>query len=317
MTDDTPAGAAPPGSTAPEPRVPTFNSLLPQRYKLTLAYRGSRYHGWQTQAAIPATYKGEPPPAGQGIPTVQEILTRALVSVVRHPVVVIGSSRTDAGVHAKGQVAQFDTDKTQIPLDGLRRAVNARLPDDILVRAIDPVPRDFDAVGWTASKRYQYCIWHAEDRPVMAPDLAWHRWQPLDVPAMRAAAAHLVGTHDFASFARPGHGREHTVRTVLACDVSYRKPRLVVGVEGTGFLWNMVRIIVGTLVEVGLGRRAADDVPKVLAAKDRRAAGGTAPAHGLFLQRIEFRDGPPAPAPATPGAWRGAAEGGAEGSAGS
>ncbi|MDB5294517.1 MAG: tRNA pseudouridine(38-40) synthase TruA [Phycisphaerales bacterium] len=267
---------------------PTFNALLPQRYKLTLAYRGSRYHGWQTQA-VSGTYKGEPLPEGQGLPTVQEILTRTLVSVVRHPVIVIGSSRTDAGVHAKGQVAQFDTDKTQIPLDGLRRAINARLPEDILVRSIDPVPRDFDAIGWTASKRYQYQIWHAEDRPVMAPELAWHRWQPLDVPAMAAAAAHLVGTHDFASFAKPGHGREHTVRTVLACEVSYRKPRLVIGVEGTGFLWNMVRIIVGTLVEVGLGRRRADEFPGVLAARERRAAGRTAPPLGLYLQWIKFR----------------------------
>jgi tRNA pseudouridine38-40 synthase len=103
-------------------------------------------------------------------------------------------------------------------------------------------------------------IWHAEDRPVLTPDLAWHRWQRLDVAAMRAAAAHLVGTHDFASFTKPGHGKVSTVRTVLGCDVSYRAPRLVVGVEGTGFLWNMVRIIVGTLVEVGSGRHAPDDV---------------------------------------------------------
>lgn len=279
MTDATPA--RPP---------PTFNALLPQRYKLTIAYRGSRYHGWQTQTAS-ATHKGERPPAGQGVPTVQEILTRTLASVVCHPVIVIGSSRTDAGVHAKGQVAQFDTDKTQIPLDGLRRAVNARLPDDILVRSVEPVRRDFDVIAWTASKRYQYVIWHAEDRPVLAPDLAWHRWQRLDVDAMRAAAARLVGTHDFESFTKPGHGKASTVRTVLRCDVSYREPRLVVGVEGTGFLWNMVRIIVGTLVEVGLGRHVPGDVPRMLAAKDRRAAGGTAPPHGLYLQWIKYRAG--------------------------
>jgi tRNA pseudouridine38-40 synthase len=281
--------AEPPAADPVVRPPPTFNSLLPQRYKLTLAYRGSNYHGWQIQA-VTGTFRGEMPPAGEGLPTIQAILTRVLRSVVKHPVIVIGSSRTDAGVHAQGQVCQFDTDKTQIPLDGLRRAVNARLPDDILVRSIEAVPRDFDAIAWTVSKRYQYSIWHDLDRPVMAPDLAWHRWQPLDVPAMVAAAAHFVGTHDFATFAKPGHKRASTVRTLLACDVSYDKPRLEIGVAGTGFLWNMVRIIVGTLVDVGLGRHDPDDVPKMLAAKDRRAAGGTAPPHGLCLQWIKFRD---------------------------
>jgi tRNA pseudouridine38-40 synthase len=231
---------------------------------------------------------GEPPPAGQGIPTIQEELTRALVSVVQHPVTVTGSSRTDAGVHAKGQVVHFDTHQVQIPREGLRRAVNARLPSDILIRQIRAVPQTFDAVRSTTTKRYQYFIWNHGDRPVFFADLAWHRWQRLDVDAMRAAAAHLVGQHDFASFARPGHGREHTIRTVLACDVRYRPPKLVFGVEGTGFLWNMVRIIVGTLVEVGLGRYTPEDIPRMLAAGDRRAAGSTAPPHGLYLQWIRF-----------------------------
>ena len=115
---------------------------------------------------------------------------------------------------------------------------------------------------------------------------------------MKRGAEQFVGTHDFASFARPGHGRENTIRTVLACDVSQRGPRLVIGVEGTGFLWQMVRIMVGTLVEIGLGKRSADDVGAMLAAKDRQAAGPTAPPHGLFLQWIRFRDGE---APAEPG----------------
>src|SRR5215471_1089296 len=109
-----------------------------QRYKLTLAYRGTKYHGWQQQPALP-TWKGDTPGEGEGIPTIQETLQRALVSVVRHPVTVVGSSRTDAGVHAKGQIAHFDTDQTQIPIDGLRAAVNSALPGDILVRSIEPV----------------------------------------------------------------------------------------------------------------------------------------------------------------------------------
>lgn len=259
---------------------------------MTLAYRGTHYHGWQTQPFL-ATYKGNSPPVGQGIPTIQEILTRVLRGVVKHPVVVCGSSRTDAGVHAKGQIVHFDTDKSQIPLDGFRRALNARLPADILVRKLEPIRPDFNAITWTTRKRYQYQIWHDDDRPVMFPDLAWHRWKPLDVDAIRRSAAQLVGTHDFESFAKPGHGKESTIRTVYACDVSYRKPRLVIGVEGGGFLWNMVRIMVGTLVEIGVGKYPADEIPRMLRARDRKAAGGTAPPEGLYLQWIKFRSEPP------------------------
>jgi tRNA pseudouridine38-40 synthase len=258
-----------------------------QRYKLVIAYRGTGYHGWQVQA-VPPTFEGPMPGEGQGLPTIQETVMRAVAGVVRHPVALQGSSRTDAGVHAKGQVAHFDTDQVQIPVEGLRRAVNARLPADILVRTVEPVDESFDAIRSTIGKRYQYFIWNAADRSPFFPELVWHRWQRLDVEAMRAAAGVFVGERDFASFARPGHGRENTVRTVLGCDVSCRPPRLVMGVEGTGFLWNQVRIMVGTLVEVGLGRFSVEDVGGMLAARDRRAAGGTAPAHGLYLQWVRY-----------------------------
>ena len=260
-----------------------------QRYKLTLAYRGTRYHGWQRQPAL-QTYSGPTPPEGEGIPTIQEILSNAIVSVVRHPIALIGSSRTDAGVHAKGQVAHFDTDQLQIPIDGMRRAINHRLPEDILVHAIEPVPPTFDAIGSTLSKRYQYFIWHAPDRSPFFPELAWHRWQKLDIDAMRDAAGRLEGTHDFASFAKTGHGRENTVRTVHACQLAYHAPRLIIGVEGSGFLWNMVRIIVGTLVEVGLGRYTPDDISAMLQAKSRQSSGATAPPQGLYLQWIKTKN---------------------------
>jgi tRNA pseudouridine38-40 synthase len=263
-----------------------------QRYKLLVAYRGTRYHGWQVQVT-PPTWKGEPAREGGGLPTVQETLERALAVVVGHPVASLGSSRTDAGVHARGQVVHFDTSATQIPSEGLRRATNARLPDDILIRSIDPVPIDFDAVGWTVSKRYEYLIHTAADRTVFGADLSWHRWQALDVDAMRQAAGTLVGTHDFASFCKPGHGREHTVRTVTRVDVSADGDRLTLGVEGTGFLWQMVRIMVGTLVEVGTGRTEPSAVARMLAARDRRAAGPTAPPHGLYLDRVTLRPIPP------------------------
>ena len=303
-----------------------------QRYKLTIAYRGTRYHGWQSQPDTPAadSVAAAGPasaseggatralaPAEQGgagadaeagpspaplppptpIPTVQATLKRVLGEVVGHPVYLIGSSRTDSGVHAKGQIAHFDTDRLQIPPGGIRRAANARLPSDILIRKIEPVPDTFDAVRSTVSKRYQYSIWNSQDRPVFFPDLAWHRWQWLDVPKIVKAASYFVGEHDFASFARPGPGREHTVRTVFACDVSFRSPKLIIAVEGSGFLWNMVRIMVGTLVEVGMGRQDPDAIPGMLTARDRRAAGPTAPPHGLYLQWIRMK---PAPAEASP-----------------
>jgi tRNA pseudouridine38-40 synthase len=261
---------------------------IQQRYKLNIAYRGTRYHGWQSQPMLD-TYRGEAPAQGHGIPTIQETLARAIAGVVNHPVNLVGSSRTDAGVHAKGQIAHFDTDQLQIPPEGLRRAVNHALPDDIEIRSIEVVAEAFDAIASTTSKRYQYFIWNAPERPIFFSDLAWHRWQKLDIAAIRAAAAHLVGTFDFASFARPGHGRENTVRTIHSCDWSARGPKLILGIEGSGFLWQMIRIIVGTLVEVGLGRTSADDIPRMLAARDRQAAGPTAPPHGLYLQWIKTK----------------------------
>jgi tRNA pseudouridine38-40 synthase len=259
-----------------------------KRYKLTISYRGTRYHGWQAQV-ISDTYTGPTPPPGQGVPTVQEALSRVLGEVLGHPVQLSGSSRTDKGVHAKGQVAHLDTDQTQIPIEGLRRAVNHRLPADILIRGIEPVPDAFDAVRSTSHKRYQYTIWNHPDRPIFFDDLAWHRWLDIDTDAMHAAAQHFIGEHDFASFARPGHGRAHTVRTIHDCTVRRYGPRVVIGVEGRGFLWNMVRIMVGTLAHVGLGKHRPEAIKEMLAARDRAAAGPTAPAHGLFLQWIKFK----------------------------
>ncbi len=149
------------------------------------------------------------------------------------------------------------------------------------------VPDSFDAIAAAVSKRYQYYIWNARNRDPFAFDLSWHRWQTLDIPAMKAAAVHFIGEHDFASFTRPTHGRQNSIRCVADCSIAARGPRIVVGVEGSGFLWNMVRIMVGTLVEVGLGRYTPDDIPKMLAARDRRVGGSTAPPEGLYLQWVK------------------------------
>jgi tRNA pseudouridine38-40 synthase len=259
-----------------------------RRYKLTIAYRGTRYHGWQRQLAN-RYWKGATPEPGLGIPTIQEIAASAISHVVGHPLELVGSSRTDAGVHAKGQLAHFDTDQDQIPPWGLLQAVNHRLPPDILLRRIAVAPEGFDAITCTQSKRYQYAIWSTDLRNPFVNDLVWHRWKPMDLSAMAAAAAHFVGTYDFASFCRPGHHRETTVRTVLDCTVHRRGPLVVIGVSGTGFLWNMIRIMVGTLVEVGIGQYQPEDIPRMIAACDRRAAGSTAPPHGLYLQWVRVQ----------------------------
>ena len=259
-----------------------------QRYKLTIAYRGTHYHGWQWQAAN-QYYKGPPPPEGQGIPTIQETVERAVKEVVRHPIALIGSSRTDSGVHAKGQVAHFDTDQVQIPPEGLCRAINAALPDDIVIRGVQPVADWFDAIASTTSKRYQYLIWNASERSPFFCDLAWYRWQPLDASLMQEAGGHFIGEHDFASFARPGHLRENTIRRVISCDVSRRREMIVIGIEGGGFLWNQIRIMVGTLVEVGMGKYPPGRISEMIEARDRRAAGPTAPPEGLYLQWIRTK----------------------------
>lgn len=263
------------------------------RYKLVVAYRGTHFHGWQYQIAS-NTWK-EPLPEGGVLRTVQGVLAEKLAEVVGHPVNLVGASRTDAGVHAKGQVCHFDTISIQIPREGLRRAVNARLPGDVVIHSLEPVHPTFDAISDAIHKRYQYCIWNRPDRNVFKEDLAFHRWQQLNISNMTEAGQLLVGTHDFASFAKPGHGRESTIRTITGLDVSCHSGMVVIGVSGTGFLWNQVRIIAGTLIEVGLGRFTVSNVREMLEAKNRQAAGHTAPPHGLYLQWIQHRSLPASP----------------------
>ncbi len=268
----------------PQSPKPVQYQALPdtQRYKLTLAYRGTRYHGWQRQ--IPA--------AGDELPTVQNEVRLALTRTLGHDVQVVGSSRTDAGVHALGQVAHFDTIRTQIASERILLAANAKLPDDIRIDAIEPVPDTFDAIGSTVEKAYRYVIHNAPLKDIFRADLALHMPKPLDLPAMQEAARHLVGEHDFASFVKPGHGRDTTVRTVSEASVRAENDDVVVEFAGGGFLWHQVRIMTGTLIQVGLGRREAATIPEVLAARDRKASGPTAPAHGLYLLWIRSRDEP-------------------------
>lgn len=228
--------------------------------------------------------------------TVQEVLERAVRESVREPAELIGASRTDSGVHARMQVAAFtrtdplrEEDRVGPPDDRLALAINSRLPSDVLVTSCRRVHRHFDPIGHCEAKGYRYTLHTASERPIWNRRYAHHVWTPLNVGAMRDAAALLVGEHDFAAFAAAGHGRLSTVRAVHQCEVTrLDETTVAIDVSGAGFLWNMVRIIAGTLVEVGRGRRTAADVRKALESRDRRDAGPTLPPTGLCLMWIRY-----------------------------
>lgn len=242
--------------------------------KLTLAYDGTAFHGWQRQPALR---------------TVQGEVEQTAMRVLRSPISLLGASRTDAGVHALGQVAHIRTD-SPIPVDRLHRAVGERLPDDIGLVDLIEAPPGFHAIRHASGKLYRYTIYNDDGRPVLAELLgrAWHVRFPLDIERMRAAAALLVGRRDFRSFAGLGAPREDCVRTIRRVCVSRMGPAIRIDVEGDGFLYNMVRIIAGTLVDIGRGHWSPDRIPEILAALDRRAAGQTAPPQGLTLRWVSY-----------------------------
>lgn len=242
--------------------------------RLLIAYDGTDFHGWQNQP---------------GQRTVQDTLEQAIRRVVRHPMSLTGSGRTDAGVHARGQIANFET-TCDIPCDNLRKAISSRLPFDVSVLRADEVPIGFRATADAVSKLYRYTIHNTAGRPVndMLQRYAYHYWHPLDEERMRQAGRQWVGTHDFAAFASKGSDRETTVRTVLRVDVRRRYDDLTVDVEGTGFLYNQVRNMVGTLIEIGRGHWEPARAGEILASCSRSNAGPTAPARGLCLQWVRY-----------------------------
>jgi len=243
--------------------------------KLVVAYNGAAYHGWQRQA--------------DGLATVQQHIEEAAARVLGHPVTVLGAGRTDAGVHAVGQVANLYTSNLAIPLRGLRRAVNAKLPRDIAIRSAEEVPEGFHASRSAVGKTYRYRLYVAPTRPVELHQRVYHYWRVLDVEVMQAAGLRLLGEHDFRGFASSAEERENTVRTIRRCEVAERGEEVHVTVEGDGFLYNMVRNIVGTLIEIGRGLWGPERIDKVLASRDRRDAGPTAPAEGLYLVCVYYR----------------------------
>lgn len=251
--------------TAPPPR---------RNVKLVIAYDGSAYHGWQRQA--------------DGLPTIQQHVEEAATKVLGHEVTVFGAGRTDAGVHAEGQVANFHTPNFAIPLRGMRRAINAKLPRDIGVVSAAEVGPYFHASRSAIGKTYRYRIYVGPARPVMQARQVYHYWRSLEIEPMQQAAARLLGRHDFRGLASSAEVRQNTVRCVWRCDVAPVDDEVHVTVEGGGFLYNMVRNIVGTLIEVGRGLWQPDRVDQILAHCDRRLAGPTAPPDGLSLVAVHY-----------------------------
>jgi tRNA pseudouridine38-40 synthase len=247
---------------------------MERNIRLVLAYDGGAFHGWQHQP---------------GLRTVQGTIEQAARRVARHQVQVIGSGRTDAGVHAAGQVANFVT-TCQIPTDRLKKAIGSRLPKDISIVDVQQVSPDFHATISAISKLYRYRVHNAAQRPVtrLVQRLTYHFWEPLDIECMRRAARHFVGTMDFSAMASKGAERETMVRTVLRCEVERCYQEVRVSVEGCGFLYNQVRNMVGTLIEVGRGRWEPEHLAEILTGRDRAAAGPTAPARGLCLCWVRY-----------------------------
>lgn len=246
------------------------------KFKLTIAYDGTEYEGWQVQKI------------GTGV---QEKVEAALAKLFPSRPRVHSSSRTDTGVHALGMVAHFEIPRAERRMSArkLALALNAWLPEDIRVLAAACAPRSFHARFNAEGKQYRYFVWnHAAMNPLLR-HTTWHVPRLLDLHAMRAAAPFFVGKHDFQSFAaNPGYAKESTVRTLTRCDLTRRGPLLTFVIEGDGFLYKMCRGIVGTLVQVGMGKFPADEVRRMLAKRDRRAAGMTAPAHGLVLWKVFY-----------------------------
>lgn len=240
--------------------------------KITVQYDGSRYSGWQIQP---------------GKRTIQGELTEVVSNLVGVRTQVHGASRTDAGVSALGQVGLFEIE-SPIPTENFPKAINGKLPRDIVVTSAEEVPKGFDLISGPISKLYRYTIYTGKHRPVMRLNQCWHIPKKLDIDAMDKAAQLLVGKKDFKSFASAADRRKDSIRTIFRCNVTSEDKWIYTDVEGDGFLYNMVRNIVGTLVDIGRGRWKPEKIEEILEAKDRTSAGQLAPAQGLCLMWIKY-----------------------------
>lgn len=242
------------------------------RVMMVVAYDGTNYCGWQLQP--------------NGI-TIEQCLNEALTHLLGEEIKVTGASRTDTGVHSLGNVCIFDTN-TRMPAEKISYALNQRLPEDIVVQSSKEVAPDFHPRFSKSRKTYEYRILNRKMRmPTRRLDTYFFHYA-LDVDKMQKAASFLVGEHDFASFCAANAQTKTTVRTIYSCTVSKTEDIITIRVTGNGFLYNMVRIIAGTLIKVGNGDLSAEDIPSILEARDRSFAGPTAPAHGLTMIGLEY-----------------------------
>ena len=276
------------------------------RYFLKVAYDGTAFHGWQrqeprrenvmasTSGALPRVLGAVDHDADRvSLRTVQHVVQEAVSRTLGQPVVILGASRTDAGVHAKAQVATFVRERDDIgPADEkLLLALNSRLPDDVIIREARRTHDDFNPIGDCTGKGYRYRLHTGFERPLWDRHLVHHIRHELDLEAMQDAATIFTGEHDFAAFAKAGHGRDSTVRTVFACEVTeHGENGIAIDISGSGFLHNMVRIVAGTLVEIGRDRLKREDITAALTEGDRRRAGPTLPPTGLCLEWINYPD---------------------------
>jgi tRNA pseudouridine38-40 synthase len=241
--------------------------------KLTIEYDGTHYHGWQRQKSDP---------------TFQAEIEKAISTIMGHSITVIGSGRTDAGVHALGQVANFKCD-TRLGSQELLNGLNALLPDCMVIRSCEEVDENFHARYDVKSKTYQYRILNRNLPIAIQRQYVWHIRRHLNAGAMRQACSHLVGRHDFKAFEGTGSPRSHSKRQVFKADIiRQNEDYLIFEIEADGFLRFMVRNIVGTLVEVGRGKISPGDFKDILLSQDRSRAGATAPAQGLFLIEVKY-----------------------------
>lgn len=262
-----------------------------KRIKLTVAYDGTNYSGWQIQP---------------NAPTIEKLLDEAIYAVTGENVHVIGASRTDAGVHGMGNVAVFDTE-SRIPGNKFPYALNAHLPEDVIIQESRQVSDDFHPRHCNTKKTYEYRILNTKMGKPKERNYSWHVPQKLDIEKIRHAAKYLVGEHDFKSFCCVKTQAESTVRTIYSIEVltkdmsgdtdisqktgERKDQEIIIRVTGNGFLYNMVRIIAGTLVQVGKGQIEPEEIKNMLEDKDRTSAGQTAPPQGLTLMKIDYIDG--------------------------
>ncbi len=250
--------------------------------KLEIEYDGTNYYGWQVQ--------NSPRPTAHGPQkrTIQQTIESALQKILQEKVKLICSGRTDTGVHAKAQIANFKT-KSLIDLVKLHLSLNALLPEDVVVNKAVQVPDDFHSRFSVKSKIYRYIIFNNSHRSVLSRDFVYFCRYPLNLEIMRSEAKSFLGRHDFSSFCASAGLAKNPVKTIKKIAISKRKDLIYIDIEGNGFLYNMVRNIVGTLIDAGRGRLSRHACKKILIAKNRRLAGATAPAKGLYLLKVKYK----------------------------